>query len=146
MSLDRRRVIEGAPCQRRPRSRRAPWVYSWSRRFLLAAPKTPTGLPTKFREKSAHAGVRVVRLAGAGSHPARQRASESRARLELEADGRPHRILELKAGDRFEFECEIVNESSAPLRWANEALTAEMCILRGTYAPSLGRAWSSLTF
>ena len=55
-------------------------------------------------------------------------------------------ILELKAGDRFEFECEIVNDSSAPLRWANEALTAEMCILRGTYAPSLGRAWSSVSF
>jgi hypothetical protein len=34
----------------------------------------------------------------------------------------------------------VVNDTTAALRWANEALTAEMCILRGNYAPSLGRA------
>ena len=79
----------------------------------------------------------VIPLDSAHQNPAPDR--------EAKVTGGRSGMLELKAGDRFEFECEIVNDSAAPLRWANEALTAEMCILRGTYAPSLGRAWSSVT-
>jgi hypothetical protein len=54
--------------------------------------------------------------------------------------------LELQKGDALEFECEIRNDDlEAPLKFANEAHTAEMCILRGDYAPSLGRAWSGFS-
>lgn len=52
-------------------------------------------------------------------------------------------LLELKVGDELVWECEIVNDLEIPLRWANEALTAEMCILRGNYAPSWGEPWSA---
>jgi hypothetical protein len=52
-------------------------------------------------------------------------------------------LLDLKTGDALVWECEIVNDDlQTPLRWANEALTAEMCILRGNYAPSWGEPWS----
>jgi hypothetical protein len=52
--------------------------------------------------------------------------------------------LEMHQGDALEFECEIRNDDvQVPLRFANEAHTAEMCILRGDYTPSLGRAWAS---
>jgi len=52
--------------------------------------------------------------------------------------------LTLQTGDALELECEIRNDDvDEPLTFANEAHTAEMCIMRGNYAPSLGRAWSS---
>jgi hypothetical protein len=52
--------------------------------------------------------------------------------------------LEVAAGDALEFECEIENDDlDVPLRFANEAHTAEMCIVRGFYTPSMNKAWSS---
>jgi hypothetical protein len=52
--------------------------------------------------------------------------------------------LDVAEGDTLEFECEIRNDDlDFPLRFANEAHTAEMCILRGFYTPSLNAAWSS---
>jgi hypothetical protein len=52
--------------------------------------------------------------------------------------------LILNTDDSLEFECEIRNDDvDKPLKFANEAHTAEMCIMRGNYAPSLGRSWSS---
>ena len=53
-------------------------------------------------------------------------------------------MLEIEEGDALEFECEIENDDlDIPLRFANEAHTAEMCIMRGFYAPSMNKAWSS---
>lgn len=55
--------------------------------------------------------------------------------------------LMLQKGDALEWECEIFNHDLAfPLTFANRANDAEMCILRGNYAPSLGRAWSTYVF
>jgi hypothetical protein len=36
-------------------------------------------------------------------------------------------------GDTLEWECEVNNTTDAPLRFANEAYTAEMCLLGGVY-------------
>lgn len=52
-------------------------------------------------------------------------------------------MLELQEGDELVWECEIVNELDTPIRWANEAITAEMCIVRGNYAPSWGSPWAA---
>jgi hypothetical protein len=52
--------------------------------------------------------------------------------------------LDMMTGDALEFECEIRNDDvEKPLRFANEAHTAEMCIMRGDYALSFGKAWAS---
>jgi hypothetical protein len=48
-------------------------------------------------------------------------------------DGAMSGLLELSAGDRLHFSCDIVNESSQALRFADEATTGEMCILFGAY-------------
>jgi hypothetical protein len=53
-------------------------------------------------------------------------------------------ILELKEGDTFVWQCEIYNRHDFPLVFGNEAYDADMCILRGNYAPSLGRSWIAL--
>jgi hypothetical protein len=45
-------------------------------------------------------------------------------------------ILDVVPGDRFEWECEINNTTDGTLRFANEALTAEMCITFGSFVPS----------
>lgn len=45
-------------------------------------------------------------------------------------------ILDVQAGDRFEWECEINNTTSQTLHFANEAQTAEMCITFGSFVPS----------
>ena len=55
-------------------------------------------------------------------------------------------ILNLKAGDRIEWECEVVNDSMVTLRFADAVHTAEMCNMFGYYAPSMGRAWSASNF
>jgi hypothetical protein len=39
----------------------------------------------------------------------------------------------LNPGDTLEWECDVNNTSDAPLRFANEAYTAEMCLLAGAY-------------
>jgi hypothetical protein len=49
--------------------------------------------------------------------------------------------LTLEAGDRIDYECEITNTTDGTLRFANEAYTAEMCNLFGTYTPSMGSTW-----
>jgi hypothetical protein len=51
-------------------------------------------------------------------------------------------VLEFAPGDRFEFECEVVNDSNASLPFVNEVHTGEMCIASGNYAPSFGRTWN----
>lgn len=40
-------------------------------------------------------------------------------------------ILDLQVGDALEWECEVDNQSGVPLRFVNEALTGEMCIVLG---------------
>jgi hypothetical protein len=52
-------------------------------------------------------------------------------------------IVDLKAGDRIEWECEVLNDSMVTLRFADAVHTAEMCNMFGYYAPSMGRAWSA---
>jgi hypothetical protein len=54
--------------------------------------------------------------------------------------------LELEQGDAIDFECEIQNNDlDTPLHFANQAHTAEMCILRGYYTPSMDSEWSSFS-
>ena len=52
-------------------------------------------------------------------------------------------ILNLSAGDKIEWECEVVNDSNAPIKFGNAVYTGEMCNLFGTYAPSTGGPWSA---
>jgi hypothetical protein len=40
-------------------------------------------------------------------------------------------VLDLQVGDALEWECEVDNQSGVPLRFVNEALTGEMCIVLG---------------
>jgi hypothetical protein len=39
--------------------------------------------------------------------------------------------LELQPGDRLEFECDVTNQTDGVLRFTNEAVSGEMCILVG---------------
>ena len=52
--------------------------------------------------------------------------------------------LVMQTDDALEYECEIRNDDvEKPLVFANEAHSADMCIMRGNYAPSMGHSWSS---
>ncbi len=51
--------------------------------------------------------------------------------LKANAGGGFSGILDLKPGDALEWECEVDNQSGGYLRFVNEALTGEMCILIG---------------
>jgi hypothetical protein len=54
-------------------------------------------------------------------------------------------LLEIKAGDTIEWECDVENNDDIVLRWANEIQTAEMCSLFGFYTPAPdGQAWKVL--
>jgi hypothetical protein len=48
-------------------------------------------------------------------------------------DGGHTGLLYLQPGEGFEWECEVNNTTDAPLNFANEAYTAEMCLLAGGY-------------
>jgi hypothetical protein len=48
-------------------------------------------------------------------------------------DGGWSGTLEVQAGDTIEWECNVNNTTDADLRFANQAYTAEMCILFGGY-------------
>lgn len=50
--------------------------------------------------------------------------------------------LPLHPGQRIDWECEIHNDLDTEIRFANEAQTAEMCNIFGTYAPNMGGPWS----
>jgi hypothetical protein len=48
-------------------------------------------------------------------------------------------VLDLQPGDALEWECEVDNQTGVPLRFVNETLTGEMCILIGdTVGPKVG--------
>jgi hypothetical protein len=48
-------------------------------------------------------------------------------------DGGISGLFHIEPGDTLDFECEVNNTSDLPLRFANEAYTAEMCLLAGSY-------------
>ena len=93
-----------------------------------------------------HFGVSVVRASGTISPvydsfdwediPVYQYDSISTnpvARVAERVDGAASGLLELTAGDQLQFDCDINNDSSKTLRFADEAITGEMCILFGSY-------------
>ncbi|HMI85400.1 MAG TPA: hypothetical protein VK550_14995 [Polyangiaceae bacterium] len=55
-------------------------------------------------------------------------------------------VLNLAAGDRIEWECEVVNDGNVPLRFGDAVYTGEMCNMFGYYAPTTGRPWSASNF
>jgi hypothetical protein len=55
-------------------------------------------------------------------------------------------LLNLSAGDRIEWECEVVNDSNVTLRFGDAVYTGEMCNMFGYYAPTTGRPWSASNF
>jgi hypothetical protein len=52
--------------------------------------------------------------------------------VENQTDGASTGLLELSAGDKLNFVCDITNKLDQPLHFANEVETGEMCILFGT--------------
>ena len=48
-------------------------------------------------------------------------------------DGGHTGILHLEPGDRLQWSCDVNNTLDTPIRFANEAYTAEMCLLGGSY-------------
>jgi hypothetical protein len=52
--------------------------------------------------------------------------------VETQSDGAFSGQLEVNAGDRLHFVCDITNGSGGALRFANEVQTGEMCILFGS--------------
>lgn len=61
---------------------------------------------------------------------------------EVGIDGAFSGVLEVDAGDRIHFVCDVTNNNDVPLRFANEVQTGEMCILFGSRVggPACGRA------
>jgi hypothetical protein len=53
--------------------------------------------------------------------------------VDTTTDGALSGMLTLSAGDSLHFKCEINNDSDVTLRFADEAITGEMCILFGAY-------------
>jgi hypothetical protein len=54
--------------------------------------------------------------------------------------------LWVKKGDLIEWQCAVDNTLDEPLRFGNEAYTAEMCNLFGSYTPSMGGQWRCMAF
>lgn len=52
-------------------------------------------------------------------------------------------ILNVKSGERIDWECHIINDSNVTLTFSNEVYTGEMCNFFGFYAPSMGGPWSA---
>ena len=50
-----------------------------------------------------------------------------------QTDGAASGVLNLAKGDEIHFQCEINNDSTRALRFADEAITGEMCIMFGAY-------------
>lgn len=55
-------------------------------------------------------------------------------------------ILTMQPGDKMTWECEVENTLDQPLRFENEAYTAEMCNVFGFYVPGDSGTWSCLSF
>ena len=53
-------------------------------------------------------------------------------------DGGASGLLYLEPGDTLEWACDVNNTTAAPLGFANEAYTAEMCLLTGGYISNTG--------
>ena len=51
------------------------------------------------------------------------------------ADGALSGVLSVNRGDTVEWECHVVNNSAATLRFGDQAFTGEMCNVFGFYAP-----------
>ena len=49
------------------------------------------------------------------------------------ADGGHSGILTVEPGDRLQWSCDVNNTLDTPIHFANEAYTAEMCLLGGSY-------------
>jgi hypothetical protein len=53
-------------------------------------------------------------------------------------------ILNMKPGDKIDWECEIVNDDQPnPITFGNAVYTGEMCNVFGLYGPSIGMPWSA---
>ena len=52
--------------------------------------------------------------------------------LDAKQDGGYSGLLELNTGDQVHFVCDITNRHDTTLRYANELLTGEMCMVAGT--------------
>jgi hypothetical protein len=59
-------------------------------------------------------------------------------------DGGHSGILTVNPGERLEYECEWNNDTNSALRFGNQTYTSEMCLLFGSYAPSIGGPWSCI--
>lgn len=55
------------------------------------------------------------------------------ANVEKQIDGASSGVLEVSEGDEVHFLCDINNTLDVPLKFANEAIDGEMCILFGSY-------------
>jgi hypothetical protein len=55
------------------------------------------------------------------------------ASVDASIDGAASGLLMLKSGDALHFECNIDNDSDQALRFVDEAITGEMCIMFGAY-------------
>jgi hypothetical protein len=60
-------------------------------------------------------------------------SSNPAANVKAKQDGASSGMLEVQAGDEVHFKCDINNTLDVPLKFANEAIDGEMCILFGTY-------------
>lgn len=58
------------------------------------------------------------------------------------SEGAWNGLLTIRRGESLDWECEIENDLTTPLRFGNKAYTGEMCNLFGWYAPSVGGPWS----
>jgi len=54
-------------------------------------------------------------------------------------DGGMTGLLTIQQGDQLEWSCDVNNTTNAALRFANEAYTAEMCLLAGSYVSNTPR-------
>jgi hypothetical protein len=55
------------------------------------------------------------------------------ANVDKHVDGASSGMLEVSEGDEVHFLCDINNTLDVPLKFANEAIDGEMCILFGSY-------------
>src|SRR5262249_14755442 len=53
-------------------------------------------------------------------------------------------ILNLKQGDRIDWECHIINDSNATLKFSNAVFTGEMCNMFGFFVPGMGATWKAV--
>ena len=98
--------------------------HAWTDRFGVWLIRSGTTEEVPIYESFDYNDMPTYQYDSVTKNPVPNRASE--------VDGAFSGVLDVKRGDQLHFVCDITNMSGGSLRFANEVMTGEMCILFGS--------------